>query len=183
MSQTTKLSYSLIGKRLDATSHRKVGEDDGGDGLDDDGGAEGEADIVAAGDVEGGLLSGLDVEGGLGSGDAGGRLEGDAEDYRGTVRDATVDSTGAVLGRGHGTAIKLKRIIMFRASHPGSGETVTELYSTDTGNGEHSVGNQGLHRIEERFAKTGRHTCDTAFYHATKRVAFLGCSVQKIVPL
>ena len=82
VSQTTKLSYSFIIKRLDATRHRKVGEDDGGDGFDDDGGAEGEADIVAAGNVEGGLLSGLDVEGGLGSGDAGGRLEGDAEDYR-----------------------------------------------------------------------------------------------------
>jgi len=134
MSQTTKLSYSLIGKRLDATSHRKVSEDDGGHGLDDDGGAEGEADIVAAGDVEGGLLSGLDVEGGLGSGDAGGRLEGDAEDYRGTVRDATVDSSGTILGRGHNTVFKFKRIIVFRAFHPGRGETIAKLNSTNSWN-------------------------------------------------
>ena len=49
---------------LNATDFQ-VGEDDGGDGLADDGGAEGEADIVTAGDVEGGLLAGLDVEGSL----------------------------------------------------------------------------------------------------------------------
>ena len=34
-----------------ASSLQQVSEDDGGNGLDDDGGAEGEADIVATGDV------------------------------------------------------------------------------------------------------------------------------------
>ena len=36
--------------KLDAAAFQ-VGEYDGGDGLDDDGGAEGEADIVATGDI------------------------------------------------------------------------------------------------------------------------------------
>lgn len=112
-------SILIIIKELDTANHSKVGEDDGGDGFDDDGGAEGEADIVAAGDVEGGLFAGPDVEGGLGSGDAGCWLEGDTEDYRRTVSDATVDSAGTVLGHGHDTIFKFKRVIMFRAFHPG----------------------------------------------------------------
>ena len=118
----------------------EVGEDEGGDGLDDYGGAEGEADVVAAGDIEGGLLAGADIEGGLGLGDAGGRLEGDTKDDRGTVRDAAVDSAGTVLGSGHRTILKFKRIIVFRAFHPSGGETVTELYAADSGDGKDGVG-------------------------------------------
>ena len=118
----------------------EVGEDEGGDGLDYYWGAEGEADIVAAGDIEGGLLAGADIEGGLGLGYAGGRLEGDTEDDRGAVRDAAVDSAGTVLGSGHDITFKFKRVIVFRAFHPGSGETVTELYASDSGNSEHGVG-------------------------------------------
>ena len=121
-------------------SAEEVGEDEGGDGLDDYGGAEGEADVVAAGDNEGGLLAGADIEGGLGLGDAGGRLEGDTEDDRGTVRDAAVDSAGTVLGSGHDITFKFKRVIMFRTFHPGGGETVTELYASDSGDGKDCVG-------------------------------------------
>lgn len=56
--------FLFIIKELDATAFQ-VGEDDGSDGLDDDGGAEGETDIVTAGDVEDGLLAGLNVQGSL----------------------------------------------------------------------------------------------------------------------
>lgn len=49
-SSTMTSSFLFIIKGLDATA-LQVGEDDGGDGLDDDGGAEGEADIVTARNV------------------------------------------------------------------------------------------------------------------------------------
>lgn len=76
---------------------------------DDDGGTEGEADIVAAGDVEGWLAHATtDVEGGLGFGDAGGRLEGYTKYYRRAVRDTAVDAAGTVLHGGHRTFFKLK---------------------------------------------------------------------------
>ena len=147
------------------------------------GGAEGETDIVTARNVEGGLLAGLDVEGGLGFGDAGGRLEGYTKYYRRAVRDTAVDAAGTVLHGGHRTFFKLKRVIMFRAFHPGGCETVTELYATDSRDGEHSMRNQGLDRIEERFSKTGRNSGDPALDNAAKRIAFLGGFVQKIAPL
>lgn len=72
---------------------------------------------------------------------------------------------------------------MFRAFHPGGCETVTELYATDSRDGEHSIRNQGLDRIEERFSKTGRNSGDPALDNAAKRIAFLGGFVQKIAPL
>ena len=180
--RTRTSSFLFIIKELDATAFQ-VGEDDGSDGLDDDGGAEGETDIVTARNVEGGLLAGLDVEGGLGFGDAGGRLEGYTKYYRRAVRDTAVDAAGTVLHGGHRTFFKLKRVIMFRAFHPGGCETVTELYATDSRDGEHSMRNQGLDRIEERFSKTGRNSGDPTLDNAAKRIAFLGGFVQEIVPL
>ena len=117
----------------------EVGEDDGGHGLDDDGGTQGKADVVPALDAEGVLTVFGEVPGTLRLGDAGGGLEGDAEVDILSVRNAALDATAIVCsGRDATLSIWFKDVVLFAASTAGTSKAKTifeAFHSIDTEHG------------------------------------------------
>ena len=79
----------------------EVRQDDGSHRLYDDGRAQGEASVVTAGDLERCHLALGEIVRLLGLGDAGGRLESDAEHQRIAVGDAAVHAAGVIRGGRH----------------------------------------------------------------------------------
>ena len=79
----------------------EVRQDDGSHRLYDDGRAQGEASVVAAGDLQGRHLALGEIVRLLGLGDTGSRLEGYAEHQRVAVGDAAVHAAGVIRGGRH----------------------------------------------------------------------------------
>ena len=114
--------------------------------------------------------AGSQVDSNLGTGNAGGGLDGGAEDERVAVGDASVDAAGAVAGSV--SCDVGERVIVLRAAHAGGSEAVAELYAPDARYGENHLGNGRLHRIEEGLAQTGGDSAADTFHHSTDRIAF-----------
>lgn len=161
----------LVNKRV-----LQVRQDAGAAGLDDDGGAEGEAEVVAAADREGVHLSGGEVEGLLRAGDACRGTEGDGEDEPVAVGDAAVCAAGVV---GGGKPLRIdEEVVEAAALHICRGEAGSEFDAAHSRNRKNQMGDEGLYRVEERLSESCRDIVAYAAYRAAERVTGLARLLQ-----
>ena len=99
----------------------------------------------------------LDIHRFLTSGDGGGRLDGNPDDYRHTGADAAEHPT-SVVGPGNDFSIlDVIKVVIFGTFHARDGKAGTELHSLDRRNGEQGFSQLTIKIIEDRLAQSRRY--------------------------
>src|SRR5205085_6543284 len=122
-----------------AAHQHGVSESDGQAGLDDGDGPDGDAGIVAAGQLESRRTAGLQVHRPLRQEDARGRLDGDVAPQWRAGATAAEDASRVVRRGGDLALADRERVVVAGAAHLGGRESGAKLDAFDGGDGEEEM--------------------------------------------